>query len=557
MNIYYLVLILGNILLFAGLMVASGYSEKILSPYWKILYLVPGGMTLCLISYAGFKAVLIPCVLGVLAVMAGFVLEKRKIRTVLCAFGILMTVTSGILSVALKGNGSYDYTNNFEKAFAEIKENYILAEYKDIDYDELYKKYYSLFEQAERDKDPVGNSIIWARFAAEFHDGHVGYACGDEEIVKAAEQRMYGNDYGLSVMRLTDGRFVAVNVEEELAPLTNGSEILLWNEETPENILNSINTDVESYTPGPSVDNPIMCIPNMPVLENENFYKPLLIGGIGGETVQVTYLSSDGIEEEVSLKSRGYYCDRLENTIETIDRAVDDIATLSWKEVNDTTCLFRIKQMAANLNSYGKDDYDALKNSMREQMTAYKEQGYDTLIFDIRNNGGGDPYMIMAIASLVLPEVEQYYCSTSVFNEETFTYEQGVDGSFVEGEQFIVSGEDIWNQGRIIVLVNAASISAADHFTCLLDKCPNATIMGFTSTNSSGQAVNGINISEKEQFSYSAVPTIDADGGVFVDAGADRLRKVGIDQIIDFDEQAVKALFDEDKDYILERALLR
>lgn len=199
----------------------------------------------------------------------------------------------------------------------------------------------------------------------------------------------------------------------------------------------------------------LSALANMPVLENENFYKPLLIGGIGGETVQVTYLSSDGSEEEVSLKSRGYYC------------------------------------------------------------------------------------------------------STSVFNEETFTYEQGVDGSFVEGEQFIVSGEDIWNQGRIIVLVNAASISAADHFTCLLDKCPNATIMGFTSTNSSGQAVNGINISEKEQFSYSAVPTIDADGGVFVDAGADRLRKVGIDQIIDFDEQAVKALFDEDKDYILERALLR
>ncbi len=35
------------------------------------------------------------------------------------------------------------------------------------------------------------------------------------------------------------------------------------------------------------------------------------------------------------------------------------------------------------------------------------------------------------------------------------------------------------------------------------------------------------------------------------------ISKVEIDRIVDFDEQAVKALFDEDKDYILERALLR
>ena len=542
MNIYYLVLILGSILLYAGLIAVAKYSEKILSPYWKVLYLLPVGLTLCLLSYAGFTAVLIPVVLGVLAVMAGFVTEKGKIRTYLCVFGVLMSVISGILQVTLKGYGSKDYADNFDKAFAQIKENYILAEYKDIDFDELYKEYYPMFEQAKRDKDPVQNSVIWARFALEFHDGHVGYACGDEEIVKEAEHRMYGNDYGLSVMRLSDGRFVAVNVEEDLAPLSNGCEILAWNGENPESIL-------------AVVDNPIMCIPNMPVLENENFYKPLLIGGIGGETVRVTYLNSDDNEAEVTLTDRGFYSDRLKETIEIIDRAVDDIGTLTWKEVDESTCLFRIKQMAANLDSYGKNEYDALKNSMRAQMLTYKEQGYDTLVFDIRNNTGGDPYMIMAMASLVLPQGEQYYCSTAAFNEETFEYEQNADGSFATGEQLIISGEDIWNHGRIIVLVNASSISAADHFTCLLDRCPNATIMGFTSTNSSGQAVNGINISENEQFAYSAVPAIDADGGVFVDAGADRISKVGIDKIVDFDEQAVKALFDEDKDYILDYAL--
>lgn len=551
MNTYYLVLILGCIFLYEGLIVVTKYSEKILSPYWKILYLLPGGLALVLISYAGFTAVLIPVVIGVLASLVGFVSEKRKVRTIICGFGLLMTVISGILAVSLKNSGDYNYTDNFDKAFAKIKDEYILAEYKDIDYDRLYEKYYPMFKQAERDKDPVENVIIWAYLADEFHDGHVSYACGDEEIVDEAERRMYGYDYGLSVMRLSDGRFVAVNVDEDLAPLTNGCEILEWNGESPENILSSNNTSDKEVTFGASVNNPIVYMPNMPVLENENFYKPLLIGGIGGETVEVSYVDNDGNMVSATLSQRGFYCDRLEETIGIIDRAVDDIGTLSWKEVDESTCLFRIKQMTANLNSYGKDEYDSLKNSMREQMLAYKEAGYDTLIFDIRNNGGGDPYMIMAMASLVLPEGEQYYCSTGAFNEETFEYEQNEEGSFVLGEQFIVNGENIWNHGRIIVLVNASCISAGDHFTCLLDKCPNATIMGFTSSNSSGQAVNSVAISDNEQFSYSAVPTIDADGRVFVDAGADRLSKVGIDRIIEFDENAVKALFDEDRDYVL------
>lgn len=551
MNSYYLVLIIGNILLYTGLIAAAKYSEKILSPYWKILYLLPGGLTLCLVAYAGFTAVLIPCVLGVVFAIVGFVTEKRKIRTYLCVFGLLMSVISGILILSFGDHESYDYTDNFDKAFATIKENYILAEHKDIDFDELYEKYYPMFEQAQKDKDPVRNSVVWAKFAQEFHDGHVGYACGDDRIVEEAEKQMYGNDYGLSIMRLSDGRFVAVNVEEDLAPLVNGCEILLWNKETPENLLNSKTDEDTATAVGASMDNPIMYIPNMPVLENENFYKPLLIGGIGGESVPVTYRDLAGNETDVTLQSRGFYCDRLEATIKIIDRAVDDIGTLTWKEVNENTCLFRIKQMAANLDSYGKDEYDALKNSMRAQILDYKEKGYNTLIFDVRNNNGGDPYMIMAMASLVMPEGEQYHCSASVFDKESWKYIQNADGTFKEGDRLVVEGENLWDHGRIIVLVNAQSISAADHFVKLLRYCPNVTVTGFTSSNSSGQAVNMITVSDKEQFSYSAVPTIDADCKIFIDAGTDRKSGVGADRLIEFDEQAVRALFDDGDDYVL------
>lgn len=542
MNTFDAVLIIGSFLLFGILMIIARIAEKVLRPHWKLLYLLPGGLTLCIISYRGFHWLLFPVILSAVVVIAGFVMEKRKVRTYSCIFGMMMALFSGILCFTIKPTVGCDYADQFEKAFVKLKKEYILAEQKSLDLDELYSTYYPMFEQANKKHDAVLNTIAWVRFTNEFHDGHVAYFCMDEKINNTACEQMYGNDYGLSIMRLDDGKFVAVNVAKDLVPLTNGCEILSWNGEEPETLL-GVN------------ENPIVYMPNMPVYKNEEFYQPLLIAGIGGDTVNVTYKGENGNTETIILYKRGFYSHRLEETLEIINRAVDDIGTLSWKELDENTCLFRIKQMSANLSSYGKDNYQDLQNSMRKKMLAYREAGFQTLIFDIRNNGGGDPYMIMAIASLIFPKGEHYYCSTAIFNEQKWEFEQNADGSFKEGDRLLVEGEDIWNQGKVIVLVNAASISAADHFVYLIKKCPNVTVMGFTSSNSSGQAVNAIQISDTETISYSAVPTLTKDGKVLIDTDSERVSNVEIDHVIGFDEKAVKVLFDENEDYILNYAL--
>lgn len=59
-------------------------------------------------------------------------------------------------------------------------------------------------------------------------------------------------------------------------------------------------------------------------------------------------------------------------------------------------------------------------------------------------------------------------------------------------------------------------------------------------------------ISDKEQLSYSAVPAMNEDGRVFADVGIDRKSAVGIDILIPMDEKTAKALFDEGRDYIPE-----
>ena len=160
--------------------------------------------------------------------------------------------------------------------------------------------------------------------------------------------------------------------------------------------------------------------------------------------------------------------------------------------------------------------------------------------------------MDLAIVSLLAPEGEHYYCSTGVVNEDTNRFIKDENGDYIIGENLTYTGENIWGEGEIVILTNGECVSAGDHFIKMMKGYPNVTVVGFTCSNSSGQAVRALEISDKEQLSYSAVPAMNEDGSVYVDAGADRESAVGIDVIVPMDEKAVKALFDEGKDYILD-----
>ena len=78
--------------------------------------------------------------------------------------------------------------------------------------------------------------------------------------------------------------------------------------------------------------------------------------------------------------------------------------------------------------------------------------------------------------------------------------------------------------------------------------------MGFTEPNGSAQGVGIVNL-ESGYISFSGSLMLNQDGTVFIDSGKDFESGDDVDIIIPFDEDAVNAIFSENRDYALEKAL--
>ena len=128
------------------------------------------------------------------------------------------------------------------------------------------------------------------------------------------------------------------------------------------------------------------------------------------------------------------------------------------------------------------------------------------------------------------------------------------NGNFVKGTDNYYTGRQLWD-GKVTILVNANSVSAADHTVLVMKGLENVTIMGFTESNGSAQGVGSIVFKNESGISFSGSLLLDENGNPSVDSGADYESGNEVDVIVPFDEDAVRVIFDEGGDYLLQNAL--
>lgn len=528
------------------LFVLADYATKKLNTKWKLCYLIPALLSMVFIAVLQWESSLIGVYLGSLVLLVGFFKEEKPVRRIASVAAIIAIIGSTIFACNFSGYRAPDYVEDFQKGFECMKAHYALADYKDIDWDALYEEYLPKFQEVNRSHDVVDNDIVWQDFCHEFYDGHVGFS-DTEEIQRKALERIAGNDYGLSLMTLDNGHTVAVNVADNMKDymtssdgdfIKNGTEILTWNHMTIEEAKSTL-------------EHTIMAFPDK---ENEAFYSALLVAGLGEDTVSVTYLNDRGEEVEATLTAKGNYYDRLQDTLAILNQGVEG-GNLSWSQPDDGVACLRIKQMMYDSKSYEDGDHSRMEEEIRQQLEGYKEKGVNKIIIDLRSNGGGSPYFIMTLAKLLAPKGEYTYCKEALWNDETKEYTiDPVTGKYLTGNDLTYEGEGLWDDGEILLLINAECVSAGDHFTMLMSQHENVTVMGFTKSMSSAQAVNSIYLDSGVLF-YSDVPVLDEDGNIFVDTDASRISPIPLDEKIPFDEKAVKTLFDKEEDYLLNEAV--
>ena len=579
------------------LFIIAKYSQKNASNKWRLLYAAPVFFMIVLAVFDGFdkyhSGLYIAAALQLVCLfMETSQVNKKRMLAVVSAVMILCTL------VFISISPSYHripYYKDFRKAFDTMKAHYVLSEEKGIDWDELYTEYEPVFKEVDKTQSHVDNYKAWARFTGEFYDGHVNYLGASEGLARDAFCRSYGNDYGLSIARLSSGEYVAVNVEgydnsysinstdqDEVgmytvknifmpdtaeadrltlknAGIRNGTVITGWNGKPVEEYLKEVNYYMTQY----------------PVRENEEFYIPIYASGIGrdmkyGDTyvpgeelkgisgemisenpsVDITFLDSDGNEKTVTAPNLGIYAPRMYDTMNKIDRGVN-ITNLEWQEINKETYLIRISQMAYDQETYSGSDFTEVSDQLRGEVLALKEAGVKNIIFDLRSNGGGNPYFVEAIAQIFAPKGEHLTYYNAVINEDTATYERDENGKYKMGVPSKYEGEDLWHDGKLTLLVNAMCVSAGDDMTYMIGDFPNAKVMGLTSSNSSCQAVTGLTM-EAGQIQFSAVPNLLPDGEIAIDTYTDHVGRTPFDEKIPFDEAAIEGIFDKGEDYLLD-----
>ncbi len=521
-----------------GLFFLAGYAEKVKSSMWRLLYLIPALIAFFFVWLAGFELALIPAYIAAVLVAAGFLYEKVSIRRITCLIGAGLTAFAILLCNVYPGYRMPDFVAEFENAFATMREHYCLTEHKGIDWDILHEKYRAKFESANKNHDKVENLLAWVEFTGEFYDGHVYYSTEDEEITKEAGNRAYGNDFGLSLVLLSDGRVAAANVESgseaQKAGLYNGAIVTLWDGKDPKELAKDF--------PYPFM--------NMPDAGNEEFYNMLAVAGMGDEQVTVDFVDKDGNAKQVRLQAQGYYYERFKATLETIDQGMN-IGTLTFHVVNEDTVLYRIKGMSYDQKSYMNGDHSQFKEELRQQILKYREEGMKNLIIDLRCNGGGSPQMIMAMAELLGSEDSHFYCQSAVLDEKTCKFmKEETTGKYLVCDPISFTGENLWGDGKIILLVNGQCISAGDHFVQVMGDMDNVTVAGLTKSNASGQAICST-VAAGGVLTFSSVPSLDENGEIYIDTGKDHKSNVAFDVQIPLDSAAVSGLFDDGEDYAL------
>lgn len=543
MILFDIILVAAQLVLCIVLFIIAGVAEKYVTNKWRACYFIPVIIALIFITVSGFDFLMLGVYLGSILMLAGFLKDSKKIRRIVSVISAVAVIVTVPLCTDNINYRPIDYAADFNKAFDSMKKHYVLAEHKDIDWDMLYEKYLPKFAAVNKTHDEVDNFIVWTEFCSEFRDGHVNFAPNEYETVsEKAYERVFGNDYGLSLLSLDDGRVVAVNVEEEseaaLAGIHNGTVITAWDGKDPiENGAEYVKYAMPVFTD----------------YENEMFYRAALGAGSGGESVTVSYIDDNGETRESVLQKIGPYYNRLKSTLEILTSGLNT-GHLTWTEVNEDTVVFRIKMMMFDSNSMTSGQHDSMKSAIYTKVEELKAAGFKNIIIDLRGNGGGSGQMVKAIAEIFAPEGRHFYCYDGLWDDRASCYLKDESGNFLKGEERTFNGEGLWGDNPVIILVNSNSVSAADHMAKVMGALDNVTVMGLTKPNGSAQGIGGV-LLESGMFQFSSSLMLDKNGDVFIDSDTDYKSGNELEVKIPLDEEAIVSLFDNREDYVLNKAL--
>lgn len=454
--------------------------------------------------------------------------------TAICAtgiFAIYIFLSPMIPRVAFLFDKSY--TETFKGIVTELDRNYILKEWKGVDLSALETKYLPRIEKAEQEQNQMEFIDALEDFGAELHDGHIWVSYSHE--VDESQSGYKEHEYGLGLILLDSGEVIAVCTTEEVNQLGigDGTVITKWNGKP---VKQAAQEDVRDQ--------------GCPVQENEDILRVSDLAAVGGDTVEVAFRDKSGREQTAVLKDLGEMHTQQEMAAAFAHESGEDgnDENYSTKMLNDTCGYLRVNSENTDtihdLAGFWSGNHKFAREMFRKKLRDLKSQGMETLVIDLRANGGGFHEVGIALAELL---TDQDFCG----------YGLGIrrNGQYHCVAEHGIHGDGEFADLKVVALTNFWCESAGDGTALYLSRLPNVTLAGITNPCGCGQLTGGDINCGFVSFSYPIGLCLNESGEPNIDTGADRISRNPVEEKIPLDKDAAMQIFCDKEDYELSWAL--
>ena len=463
---------------------------------------------------------------------------------VTCVFGFYYVVMSPLYFNHVRES----YTESFHSLVQDMDRYYVLKEWKSVDFAALEARYMPMVQEAEQAQDKEAFTDAVMAFCCELHDGHVSVETGDADRLGCASYTMSykPHEYGLAMVQLDNDDVIAVCTTDDVHKLgiEDGTVITKWN---GKDILKACAEDVPDL--------------GMSVKDNADRVAAMVLSGIGGETIDISFVDKNGAGQTVTLTDLGESHTQLEafRAYRHFEKLGEEDESLSLMEENFSTKMLDEKCGYLRLTTEGTDDglYDIFvgyitgehakaREMFREKLRDLKSQGMEYLVIDLRNNQGGLDEIANALCDLLTTEDQDHY-GVGVRKNGNYNL-TSVHGIHADGE---------FADLQVVVLTNFGCLSAGDGASLYLSSLPNVTLAGITDPYGCNQETGGAGILSDGivTVGYPTGLVMDGNGDPNIDTRADRISRDLVEERIPLDYDAAMKMFRDKEDYELDWAV--
>lgn len=417
----------------------------------------------------------------------------------------------------------------FARTHEKLAEEYPFTEWKGIDWPALEARYAPMVAEAAEAREREAYYLALRSYVAEIGDGNLRL-----NVDARYRDNAIGGGHGFALTTLDDGRVIA-HVLLEDGPAADagmewGAEILAWNGIPVQEAVAAVSTAWSEFPPSTAE-------------HRRREQERLLVRAPAGTEAAVRFRNPGAAEpvDAVLTAVRDRYA-ALDATYPHLQRIGEFDAPITARTLESGLGYLRIHAQASTIAM----PFPA--RAVRKAVEGFIADDVPGVILDVRGNSGGMEDFV--------PQFLQPFFGAPAFYKDVALYDVD-EQAFVraEGLRLEIPGASPHYDGPIVTLIDESTYNAGEGIPMALRQRDRVTMAGLSGTHGAFGIIGGeILLPGGATLYYPVGRSIDAEGGILLEADAQGAGGVTPDLRIPLSEETAARIFRDGEDVALETA---